>query len=527
MVVATTARCPGEATIVLFARGELAAARQGDLERHLDGCPACCAVVADAGNAIDTGRVRAQRRTSESGTAGAPETGGGPVDRRRAVLGRYVLREAVGLGGMGVVYAAYDPHLRRDVAIKLLHSTSVGHDRLLREARAMARLSHPNVVAIHDVGEHDGRVFVAMEYVRGTTLRRWVEESRRSWREVVDVFLAAGRGLAAAHQARIIHRDFKPENVLLGADGRIRVTDFGLARPLDRGGEGRADSSETTRPEWHAWEPTSVWNTVGLAGTPPYMSPEQLTGRAVDARTDQYSFCVALYEALFGRRPIPGDTFEEVAGEVMAGRIARPLRASVPRRVRHVVLRGLALSADRRYPSMTELLAALSRARRPRARAGLAVAAGALVMATAAAVAGAFALSGGPPGEPAPRPGVAAGGDAAGGPAAAGGDAADVPAVASTAPDGPPAAGPIRSSGADRPDGASDAPSARRGARKRADDRRSTSAAPARPAVPDGSAATASRATRSAPRRSARPPRSTPALGDELRTPSFVRRTVD
>jgi serine/threonine protein kinase len=201
--------------------------------------------------------------------------------------------DRIGAGGMGVVYAAYDPELDRRVALKLLRPDRFGSDadrlRLLREAQALARLADPHVVSVYDTGTFGDRVFVAVELVEGETLRQWLGGLRaapRSWREVLARFLPAGRGLAAAHAAGLVHRDFKPENVLLGRDGRVRVADFGLAEAApEPGGKLAALPAE--------------WGLV--LGTPAYMAPEQLRGIAVDARSDQFSFCVALFEALYGR----------------------------------------------------------------------------------------------------------------------------------------------------------------------------------------------------------------------------------
>src|SRR5215470_6274154 len=218
-------------------------------------------------------------------------------------FGRYEVLRHAGAGGMGDVYAAYDPELERNVALKLLRPGTAGARaaELKREAQALARLAHANVVAVHDVGTSDGQVYVAMELVEGPTLRAWLAEKPRTAVEILAVFDAAGQGLSAAHGAGLVHRDFKPENVLLGADGRARVTDFGLAVAAGAAGE--------------------------LAGSVPYMAPEQLQGEAVDARADQFAFAVALYEALYGERPFAGSTGGDVTPtealllEVLEGRV--------------------------------------------------------------------------------------------------------------------------------------------------------------------------------------------------------------
>jgi tetratricopeptide (TPR) repeat protein len=294
---------------------------------------------------------------------GAPGTAEG-LDRGAAV-GRYVVLDRIGAGGMGVVYAAYDPELDRRVALKLLRpdrfSSEAGRLRLLREAQALARLTHPNVVAVHDAGTFGDRVFVAMELVEGETLRQWLGAGPRSWREVLDRFLPAGRGLAAAHAAGLVHRDFKPENVLLGKDGRVRVVDFGLAKAL-------ADAAEEPPAEGEAAEdsggalvtPLTEWGVV--LGTPAYMAPEQLRGIAADARSDQFSFCVALYEALYGERPFAGDGPRAIAEAVTRGVVKEaPAGTKVPGWLRAVVLRGLKAGPEERYPTMDGLLRDLER----------------------------------------------------------------------------------------------------------------------------------------------------------------------
>ncbi|HEY3571423.1 MAG TPA: serine/threonine-protein kinase [Thermoanaerobaculia bacterium] len=292
----------------------------------------------------------------EAPRPGAPAEG---LDRG-ATVGRYVVLDRIGAGGMGVVYAAYDPELDRRVAIKLLRpdrfSSEGGRLRLLREAQALARLTHPNVVAVHDAGTFGERVFVAMELVEGETLREWLKAGSRSWREVLDRFLPAGRGLAAAHAAGLVHRDFKPENVLLGRDGRLRVVDFGLAKALADAAEEPAAAGEAAEDSGGALvTPLTEWGVV--LGTPAYMAPEQLRGIAADARSDQFSFCVALYEALYGERPFAGDGPRALAEAVLRGAVREaPAGTRVPGWLRAVVLRGLKVSPEERYPTMDDLL---------------------------------------------------------------------------------------------------------------------------------------------------------------------------
>jgi serine/threonine protein kinase len=273
---------------------------------------------------------------------------------RGTTIGRYVVLDRIGEGGMGVVYRAFDPELDRMVALKLLHTrsqtgTTIGDPTwLVREAQAMAKLSHPNVVIVHDVGVvSDDQVFVAMELVDGITLRAWLAQ-KHSWREVRDVMIAAGTGLAAAHHAKLVHRDFKTENVIVGKDGRVRVMDFGLA----------SHRRDTIPPpgEHDPLVPTASDLTVvdGVIGTPAYMAPELFEGDSADARSDQFSFGVVLYEALVGKRPY--------AKELVPTKDSPPpaMTAPVPARVGDVALRAIAIDPAKRFGSMDELLAALA-----------------------------------------------------------------------------------------------------------------------------------------------------------------------
>ncbi|MCA9706885.1 MAG: serine/threonine protein kinase [Myxococcales bacterium] len=316
-----------------------------------------------------------------------------PALARGTLVDRYVITEQLGSGGMGVVYAAYDPELDRRVAIKLLRPSHVGdgQPRLIREAQAIARIAHPNVVAVHDVGELQGSVFVAMEFVDGRTLGRWLRDQTRSVAEIVGVLVQAGRGLAAAHAAELVHRDFKPDNVLVGHDGRVRVLDFGLAR-----GRGSADSIGFHDGASSMASLDEALTEVGtVMGTPAYMSPEQLAGRMATAASDQFSFCVALHEALYGVRPFEGNDMESLSRSVFAGRIREPPPGrSVPAWLRRVILRGLETSPAARYPTMDELLAALTVDRSRRRRrwlAGGAVVGGGLAIAGLAYRSGASA----------------------------------------------------------------------------------------------------------------------------------------
>lgn len=277
-------------------------------------------------------------------------------------VGRYVIEGVLGRGGMGTVYLASDPQLGRSVALKLMHpellepDPSRGRRRLLIEARAMARLAHPNVLTVHDVGLLGDRVFIAMEVVEGPTLRTWLLQEPRSTRAIVSAFVQAGRGLAAAHRAGIVHRDFKPENILLGGDGRFRVTDFGLAKSIDE------DDTETLPSTDHralSQEQSLARLTKdgALLGTPLYMAPETLLSKKTNERSDQYGFCVALYEALYGEHPFASPSLPALLDRVLVGQVAPPPRDSaVPGRLRRVLLRGLSVSPRDRWPSMDEML---------------------------------------------------------------------------------------------------------------------------------------------------------------------------
>ncbi len=270
-----------------------------------------------------------------------------------ATIGRYELDARIGAGAMGVVWRAHDPKLGRDVALKLLRRRDeVLTERLVREAQAMAQVSHPNVVAVYDVGSAGDATYIAMELVDGKSLRQWQLAERHTVPEIVGAYVAAGRGLAAAHGAGIVHRDFKPDNVLVGKDGRVRVTDFGLAasEPAPTGAHEIADVELTT--------------SGSVLGTPAYMAPEQFSGGNVDPRTDQFNFCASLYEALYGERPFAGAKFDELAANVIAGKLKQPPPGTqVSGGLRAIVVRGLSPKPSERFPSMDHLLAELGRDR--------------------------------------------------------------------------------------------------------------------------------------------------------------------
>lgn len=373
-------RCLHPDEVTAFIAGALGLEDVRILEGHVALCGECrilLSLVARSDTAAS--RSLASPGGAAESASGAPDDAGAdPVPGTR--VGRYLLLERLGAGAMGVVFAAHDPELDRKVAVKVLRgdagvepAQTPPDERLVREARAMARLAHPNVVAVHDVGWFGDRVFIAMELVEGHTLAHWLAAERRSLREVIAMFIAAGHGLAAAHAAGLVHRDFKPENVLIGKDGRVRVTDFGVAHraelPADPGPPtaAAADRRRTTR---------------ALAGTPFYMAPEQLMRERVDARTDQFSFCVAIYAALTGDHPFP-------AGSRMLGLAAGvQRRGALPSWLWRALRPGLSIARDQRYPTIEALLSRLARA--PRRRRQIWTAAALALVAAAVAVAARF-----------------------------------------------------------------------------------------------------------------------------------------
>ncbi len=386
--------CLDSERLLDFLSGRLTGATLQAAEAHVNGCESCRHALAAL--------AAKQDETRPGPDAGSPRPEPN-VLLAGDDLGRYMVLEQIGAGGMGLVYSAYDRTLDRRVALKQVRSESLSPEkrqellgRLVREARAMARLSHPNVVAVHDAFAHEGEFFVAMEFIDGTTLRRWLREKERPVEEILPVFLAAGEGLKAAHVRGLVHRDFKPDNVLVGKDGRVCVTDFGLvlvhegsaplpelsrsamdprrvaaATPEELSGSGSSSgASRSGAPEPTPQESFSEGSgsfsepartRVGtLMGTPAYMPPEQRRGVGVDARSDQFSYCVSLYEALHGHKPgvapKPG---------------SKPRK--VPRHLEDALRRGLAESPADRFPSMEALLEALAVDRRARTRRQLAV----------------------------------------------------------------------------------------------------------------------------------------------------------
>lgn len=286
-------------------------------------------------------------------------------------MGRYIVVGVVGSGGLGEVYAAFDPELDRKVAIKVLRgSEATNQEVLMEEARAMAKLEHPNVVPVYDVGTTDGRVFLAMQLVRGETLRHWARLQKPTWSEVRDVMIQAGQALATAHAAGFVHRDFKPGNVMVGDDGRVMVMDFGIALAMKAAADTRAQEVPAV---------ARVDGKSTVCGTPGYMAPEQYdSGAAVDTRADQFSFFVTLHESLYGHRPFVGRTTSALREAMRAGRVVDPPAGThVPGWLRRVLLKGLSHDPHQRYPSMDACIDALQGDRRSRTRriAGLAAAA--------------------------------------------------------------------------------------------------------------------------------------------------------
>lgn len=319
-------------------------------------------------------RERSDEELARTETAPGSEPRAGDAVPLGDQLGRYRLQREIGRGGMGVVHAAFDPDLERKVALKVLKGDEdeQARQRLLREARAMARVTHPNVVTVHEVGSVGGRDYIAMELIDGVTLDEWLGQQKRSERDIIHAFLAAGRGLAAAHAVGLVHRDFKPRNVLRHKDGRIVVTDFGLV--VGVGDPSLSASRVNMRAAPGEDTPSSLSGltaTGSVLGTPAYMAPEQWKGTTIGPAADQFSFCVALWEALTGERPYQGKTLEALQEEVCTAK--RTDDSKLPRRLRKIIARGLEPDPAKRYPSMDALLTAITRAER---RPGVALALG-------------------------------------------------------------------------------------------------------------------------------------------------------
>ena len=368
-------QCLNDETMAAIADGTLGAEARLVAVGHVEHCDDCR-------------RLLAHLLSRSPGDASTMPSDGGPPAPRAAIapgeaIGRYIVQDCIGSGSMGIVYTARDPDLGRKVAVKVLRSdpgaaaSQGARLRLQREAQAMAQLSHPNVVAIYDVGLHGDDVFFAMELIEGGTLTEWLRRSPRSWRDVVAVFRRAGAGLAAAHAVGLIHRDFKPDNVLVGEGGRVYVTDFGLARPL-------ALPARASAPTLATGVVDSMTRTGAVVGTPAYMAPEQFEGAPADARSDLFGFSVAFYEALYGERPFAASSIAELAGAVARGEMQPPPpRAGVPAWLRRIVVRGLRAAPAERPESVAALIAAVEArlARRRRIRIAAVVAAAAVAAA--------------------------------------------------------------------------------------------------------------------------------------------------
>ena len=281
--------CPSDKVFTRLLEGALSEAEVQALQAHGDGCPACGRTLAELARTMPPGHGD--------------------------WLGeRYQLLEPLGIGGMGVVYTALDTKLQRKVAVKRLRELATAapterrRARFLREAQLLASLSHPNVLTVHDVGGVDPELWVVMELVDGWPMSRWISEAdpRPGWRQILDLYVQVGRGLSAAHQLGVVHRDVKPENILVARNGRVLIGDFGLAGLAEAGG-----TSSDAVPA-----PTELTQTGAVLGTPAYMAPEQHDGKPADALSDQFSFCVSLYESLHVRRPFAGQTAGEIAAEI-------------------------------------------------------------------------------------------------------------------------------------------------------------------------------------------------------------------
>lgn len=283
--------------------------------------------------------------------------------RPGTVVDRYEVAEVCGAGAMGVVYRARDRRLGRDVAIKLLKQGTPGSDHcgrlcalLVREAQTLARISHPNVIGIHDVGDFRGCVYVAMEFLDGETLTNWSARGTRTWGERLDVLLAAGAGLAAAHSGHIIHRDFKPDNVIVAGNGEVKVTDFGVARaPNDLDAQEDVSCACTAKTD-----ASCAIDPGAIVGTPMYMAPEVITGTPADTRSDQFSFAASAWEVLYGTRPFAGDDVIQLYLARSRDELgALPTDHPVPPRIAVVLSRALRAAPSRRFTSMDSLLSQL------------------------------------------------------------------------------------------------------------------------------------------------------------------------
>ncbi|MFO0615647.1 MAG: protein kinase [Polyangiaceae bacterium] len=339
---------PDVVDLVAFASGELDREARETVDEHLDGCPSCRGAIAALLVEGAAERTMASSGTTVHDTLSDAQSGDLPAGTR---VDRYEVQRVIGRGGMGVIYEAHDPRLGRRVALKVMRDAFEGtaSERLLREAQALAQVAHPNVVSVFDAGTAEGRVFLAMTLLEGGTLRAWIGDPARTRADVLSAMLSAGRGLYAAHERGLVHRDFKPENVLVGEGPVFVVTDFGLVVAADRDAPrpgGSLLNADLTRPG-------------ALMGTPAYMALEQLRGHRADPRADQFAFGVTLFEALFGRRPFAGRNIPELVGAVMRGAIDWTAPRFEVGELQPVLASALSASREDRHASMEPLLDAL------------------------------------------------------------------------------------------------------------------------------------------------------------------------
>jgi predicted Ser/Thr protein kinase len=366
------AACLDVELAIAYVDDALVNSERNEVERRIDRCAGCREIVAAAA-----------RRSQVDGVATRVDRPipGGAARQAKAVIGRYIVERELGSGGMGVVFLARDPDLHRPVVIKLVRPDAfdeVGDDlelRLRREAQAMAQLSHANVVQIFDLGRDGERVFIAMELVAGMTLSRWLASDKRTHDAIIAVFVQAARGLAAAHRAGLVHRDFKPSNVMVGDDGIVKVADFGLARSP-------AMPASSASPPRSSGVHAAITGHGLVVGTPAYMAPEQRVGRA-DARTDQYAFALALADALLGQPPTARHVAPDVPDKQLDAALAT---VGVIAPTRQAIVRALRPEPAARFASMDEVVAALAPPRRRRAARLIAAAAAAIVAAVAIGV---------------------------------------------------------------------------------------------------------------------------------------------
>ncbi len=389
-----TSTCPNDDLLGALIQHALSDREAAVISAHVDDCDTCREAVIAAVRSEGTAR-RAPSHDGSPAFAHDAE----PRTLVGARMGRYQLQELLGSGGMGQVYRAYDSELDRTIALKVLRpelarKARVLADRLIRESRIMAMVAHPAVITVYDVGREGGAVFIAMELVRGETLAAYLARARPAWTEIAAIFERAGHGLAAAHDAGLVHRDFKPDNVLVESNGttvtKVVVTDFGIATAaLAAAAPSRTEPTPdgtTGRPSTPARAPTGgsgsfeirLTTTGAALGTPAYMAPEQFDGASVDRRADVFAFSVSLWEALFGERPFPGRSLHEIRTSMLEA----PRRPSgdVPRRIVQALRRGLVIDPAKRLPDLRPLLAELSPERARRRNRLVAMTAGAVAL---------------------------------------------------------------------------------------------------------------------------------------------------